>query len=200
MESYARISQAVLEARLNAMNMPVEWGGQGFSILQQVIALEQLGRVTNALWACVWRPAQVLEHCTPAQRARFLEPECRGERRYAYAITEPNAGSDVSRLETVARRVDGGWSISGEKWFVTDADIADYLIVVAEAEGHGQTASSSTATPPACARRAGPATCTRSCSSTRSTSSRTASCPTTRCSARPGRATSSPRTGSPTSA
>ena len=95
MESYARIRQAVLDARLNAMNMPAEWGGQGFSILQQVVALEQLGRVTNALWACVWRPAQVLEHCTPAQRARFLEPECRGERRYAYAITEPNAGSDV---------------------------------------------------------------------------------------------------------
>jgi len=139
MESYARIRGAVLEARLNAMNMPVEWGGQGFSILQQVIALEQLGRVTNALWACVWRPAQVLEHCTTAQRARFLEPECRGERRYAYAITEPNAGSDVAHLETVATRVDGGWSISGEKWFVTDADIADYLIVVAEAEGHGQT-------------------------------------------------------------
>ena len=95
MESYGRIREAVLEARLNAMNMPVEFGGQGFSILQQVVALEQLGRVTNALWACVWRPAQVLEHCTPAQRARFLEPECRGERRYAYAITEPNAGSDV---------------------------------------------------------------------------------------------------------
>ena len=86
----------MLDANLNAMNMPVEWGGQGFSILQQVVALEQLGRVTNALWACVWRPAQVLEHCTPAQRARFLEPECRGERRYAYAITEPNAGSDVA--------------------------------------------------------------------------------------------------------
>ena len=138
-ESYGRIRTAVLDANLNAMNMPVEWGGQGFSILQQVVALEQLGRVTNALWACVWRPAQVLEHCTPAQRKRFLEPECRGERRYAYAITEPNAGSDVSRLETAARRVEGGWSISGEKWFVTDADIADYLIVVAEADGFGQT-------------------------------------------------------------
>ena len=60
MESYGRIRQAVLDANLNAMNMPAEWGGQGFSILQQVIALEQLGRVTNALWACVWRPAQVL--------------------------------------------------------------------------------------------------------------------------------------------
>ena len=57
MESYGRIRQAVLDANLNAMNMPVEWGGQGFSILQQVVALEQFGRVTNALWACVWRPA-----------------------------------------------------------------------------------------------------------------------------------------------
>src|SRR3954451_25285787 len=78
LESYGRIRGAVLEARLNAMNMPTEWGGQGFSVLQQVVALEQLGRVTNALWACVWRPAQVLEHCTPAQPARLLPPPRRG--------------------------------------------------------------------------------------------------------------------------
>ena len=75
MESYGRIREAVLDARLNAMNIRTEWGGQGFSILQQVVALEQLGRVTNALWACVWRPAQVLEQCTPEQRARYLEPD-----------------------------------------------------------------------------------------------------------------------------
>ena len=139
LESHRKIHAAVLEHDLNAMNMPREWGGQGFGVLEQVVALEQLGRVTNALWAAVWRPAQVLEHCTDEQRERYLLPEIAGTRRYAYAITEEHAGSDPSKLQTIATRADGGYRLNGEKWFVTDADIADYLIVVAEVEGAGQT-------------------------------------------------------------
>ena len=136
----ARIHDAVIEARLHAVNMPVEWGGQGYSWLEQVICQEQLGRSTNALWDVVWRPANVLRHCDDAQRAAYLLPEIQGDRRYAYAVTEPGAGSDASTLETRAVRVPGGWRIDGEKWFVTAADVADYLIVVADAEGHGPTA------------------------------------------------------------
>jgi acyl-CoA dehydrogenase len=136
----ARIHDAVIEARLHAVNMPVEWGGQGYSWLAQVICQEQLGRSTNALWDVVWRPANVLRHCDDAQRAVYLLPEIQGDRRYAYAVTEPGAGSDASTLETRAVRVPGGWRIDGEKWFVTAADVADYLIVVADAEGYGPTA------------------------------------------------------------
>jgi acyl-CoA dehydrogenase len=139
-ETLARIGAGVLAARLNAVNMPREWGGQGYSWLEQVISQEQLGRSTNALWDVVWRPANVLRHCDEAQRERYLLPEILGERRYAYAVTEPGAGSDASRLQTRATRVPGGWRIDGEKWFVTAADVADYLIVVADAEGHGPTA------------------------------------------------------------
>jgi alkylation response protein AidB-like acyl-CoA dehydrogenase len=131
--------QAVLDDRLNAVNMPAEWGGQGFSCLEQVICQEQLGRSTNALWDVVWRPANVLRHCNDEQRERYLLPEIRGERRYAYAITEPGAGSDPSRLATTARRDGDAWVLDGEKWFVTVGDVADYLIVVADAEGHGPT-------------------------------------------------------------
>ena len=119
--------------------VPAEWGGQGLSCLEQVISQEQLGRSTNALWDVVWRPANVLEHCNDEQRERYLLPEIRGERRYAYAITEPGAGSDPSRLATTARRDGDAWVIDGEKWFVTVGDVADYLIVVADAEGHGPT-------------------------------------------------------------
>jgi acyl-CoA dehydrogenase len=136
----ARISQGVRDARLHAVNMPREWGGQGYSWLEQVISQEQLGRSTNALWDVVWRPANVLRHCDEAQRERYLLPEIQGTRRYAYAVTEPGAGSDASRLQTLATRIPGGWRIDGEKWFVTAADVADYLIVVADAEGHGPTA------------------------------------------------------------
>ena len=134
-----RRAQAVLDERLHAVNMPAEWGGQGYTCLEQVISQEQLGRSTNALWDVVWRPANVLRHCTDEQRERYLLPEIQGERRYAYAITEPGAGSDPSRLATTPRRDGERWVIDGEKWFVTVGDIADYLIVVADAEGHGPT-------------------------------------------------------------
>jgi acyl-CoA dehydrogenase len=139
-EVLARISEGVIAARLHAVNMPRAWGGQGYTWLEQVICQEQLGRSTNALWDVVWRPANVLRHCNDEQRERYLLPEIQGRRRYAYAVTEPGAGSDASRLQTHARRTRGGWRIDGEKWFVTAADVADYLIVVADAEGHGPTA------------------------------------------------------------
>ena len=84
--------------------MPREWGGQGYTWLEQVISQEQLGRSTNALWDVVWRPANVLRHCDDAQRERYLLPEIQGTRRYAYAVTEPGAGSDASRLQTRATR------------------------------------------------------------------------------------------------
>jgi acyl-CoA dehydrogenase len=139
-ETLAAISRGVLDAGINAVNMPREWGGQGYTWLEQVLSQEQLGRSTNALWDVVWRPANVLRHCNDEQRDRYLLPEILGRRRYAYAVTEPSAGSDASRLQTRAVRVPGGWRIDGEKWFVTAADVADYLIVVADAEGHGPTA------------------------------------------------------------
>ncbi len=130
---------AVLAERLNAVNMPAEWGGQGMSIFEQVLSQEQLGRSTNALWDVVWRPANVLRYCTDEQRERWLVPEIEGRRRSCYAITEADAGSDPSTLQTTAVRDGDGFVLSGEKWYVTVGDVADYQIVVAEVPGEGPT-------------------------------------------------------------
>src|SRR5687767_7292779 len=54
-EALAEISARVRELRLHAINMPAEWGGQGLSVLDQVLVQEELGRLTNALWDTVWR-------------------------------------------------------------------------------------------------------------------------------------------------
>ena len=129
--------QAIIDRDLNAVNMPLEWGGQGLSLFEQVLSQEQLGRSTNALWDIVWRPANVLKYCTPGQRERFLEPEIAGRRRSAYAITEANAGSDPSVLATIAKRDGADFIVNGEKWYVTVGDVADSLIVVAEVPGEG---------------------------------------------------------------
>jgi len=130
-DTHAQIAELVREQALNAINMPTEWGGQGLGVLDQVLVQEVLGQLTNALWDTVWRPANALRACTPAQREEYLLPAIRGERRDCFAVTEEGAGSDPSLITTTAERVDGGFRIDGEKWFVTVGDVADFLIVLA---------------------------------------------------------------------
>jgi acyl-CoA dehydrogenase len=127
------LTQAAMDHGVYAINMPKEWGGAGLSLLEQVIVEEEFGKATNCLWDIPWRPANVLAYGSPAQREKFLLPIIRGERFDAFAVTEPGAGSDPSMGVTTATRTDGGWLINGEKWFVTCGDVADFLIVQADA-------------------------------------------------------------------
>ncbi|MFE1881109.1 acyl-CoA dehydrogenase family protein [Streptomyces diastatochromogenes] len=131
--AHAKIRDAVLDAGLQAVNMPAEWGGAGLTIAEQVTVQEELGRLTGALWDMVWRPANALRFCTPEQRERFLVPVIKGERRDCYAVTEPGAGSDPQNLASTATKNDHGWVLNGEKWFVTVGDHADFMIVLAAA-------------------------------------------------------------------
>ncbi|MGH2615173.1 MAG: acyl-CoA dehydrogenase family protein [Thermomicrobiales bacterium] len=119
---------------LFAPNLPVNLGGAGLSLREQIVVEEELGGLTNWLWSALWRPPNVLVQATPAQRERYVVPYARGAFRGCYAITEPGAGSDVSDLQTVARRDGDGWRISGEKWFVTGGDVARFVLVVATTE------------------------------------------------------------------
>jgi acyl-CoA dehydrogenase len=130
-EVHRAVSERVRHHGLNAINMPADWGGQGLSVVDQVIVQEQLGRLTNALWDMVWRPANALRACDDAQRERYLIPGIRGERRDCVAVTERDAGSDPTAIASTAERVEGGFRLNGEKWFVTVGDAADYMIVLA---------------------------------------------------------------------
>lgn len=132
--SHAKIKAAVLDHGLHAINTPTEYGGAGLSVLEQVVVQDELGKLTNALWDAVWRPANPLSHASPEQRERYLLPSARGDRRDAVAITEAGAGSDFSAAETSATRDGQDYLINGEKWFVTVGDVADYLIVLANVE------------------------------------------------------------------
>ncbi len=133
-DAHQAIREAVLAAGLQAINVPVQWGGAGLTMLEQVVVQDSLGSLTNALWDTVWRPANPLLACTPPQREKYLIPAARGERRDAVAITEETAGSDPSAVGTSAVRDGDGYRITGNKWFVTVGDVADFLIVLAAAE------------------------------------------------------------------
>jgi alkylation response protein AidB-like acyl-CoA dehydrogenase len=61
----------------------------------------------------------------------YLSPALRGEKIGAFAITEPNAGSDAASLRTKAVKVEGGWQLNGTKIFTTNGTVADFITVVA---------------------------------------------------------------------
>ncbi|WP_420126565.1 acyl-CoA dehydrogenase family protein [Longimicrobium sp.] len=64
-----------------------------------------------------------------ALKQRYLPPVARGERIAAFALSEPDAGSDVAAMQTTARRVDGGYVIDGTKTWISNAGIADHYVV-----------------------------------------------------------------------
>jgi acyl-CoA dehydrogenase len=127
---------SVKELGLGAMNLPAELGGAGFTMLQQVLVSEQIGRVTNALgWVvhtpAAWAPSVM----TPEQIDRWLKPAIRGERHECYAITEAGAGSDVDAIEATARRDGDGYVLNGEKMHVTSYNAADHIFFQAKLAG-----------------------------------------------------------------
>jgi acyl-CoA dehydrogenase len=110
--------------------------------LQQVLVQEQCGRATNGLaWAMHTAPQWWADVATDYQRGRWLLPAVRDEKHEAYAITEEFAGSDVSGLQSTARRDGDEYGIDGVKWHVTSYNLADYLFVQARLVGgeyHGE--------------------------------------------------------------
>lgn len=129
----ARHKYRAIELGFSAMDVPAAHGGRDLRVIEQVAVWEQLGRVTNALCWCFSEPHRwMFEACTPEQLARFVLPLIRGERKECYAITESGPGSDADSIQTAARRTADGYRISGEKWYVTSANHADYFILQAK--------------------------------------------------------------------
>lgn len=134
----AEIRRLARELRLVGGNHAVEHGGQGWSMLEQAIVHEELGRVTNGIWWAMGGAYNVLAQGTPAQIAAYLVPTLAGDRADAYAVTERDAGSDASGITARAEPVPGGYRLTGEKWFVTNGDHADFLIVMANVVDGGR--------------------------------------------------------------
>lgn len=129
-----RHKQMAIELGFSSMDVAPEYGGLGLRTIDQVAVWEQLGRVTNALCWCFSEPHQwMFEACNEEQIQRYVLPLMRGERKECYAITEAESGSEVV-IDTTARRSDGGYLVSGEKWFVTSANLADYYFLQARLE------------------------------------------------------------------
>ena len=115
---------------------PEELGGSGATCLAEVILREEMGYVCSGLASAL----SVSSHLgtypihafgTDEQKKSYLVPVLKGEKISAFGLTEPNAGSDVRGIQTKAVKANGGWVLNGTKTFITNAPIADYMIIVA---------------------------------------------------------------------
>lgn len=131
-EKLAQLKQEALALGLYAMNMPHEVGGGGLSTLEMCLVEEQLGQTSDALIRRIFGQVYpMLMAATPAQREQYVIPTVKGDKICAMAITEADAGSDAAAIKTVARLDGDDWVIDGTKHFISDGDIADYIIVMA---------------------------------------------------------------------
>src|SRR4029453_10539944 len=85
-ETRRGICEASTEARLVAGSLPTDVGGQGWSVLEQVIVHEQLGQSAGGLWSFIPGAYNALMHADADQRRRYLDPSLRGERFGSYAV------------------------------------------------------------------------------------------------------------------
>ncbi|MDB5850261.1 MAG: acyl-CoA dehydrogenase [Rhodoferax sp.] len=131
-EKLAAVRAKAQALGLFAMNMPEEVGGGGLSNIDMCHVEEELGKTSDALIRRVFGQVYpMLMACNPAQRDKYLLPTVKGDLVCAMAITEPGAGSDAASISTTAQLEGDRWVLNGSKHFISDGDIADYVIVMA---------------------------------------------------------------------
>jgi len=119
---------------------PAEYGGAGADYRFRAVVADELARVhaTPLANAFALQEDTVIPYLASLgsadQRSRWLPGMCSGEILGAIAMTEPGAGSDLRAIETRARRIDGGWSLTGSKVFITSGIQADVVITVARTD------------------------------------------------------------------
>lgn len=128
--------KAMSELGLTGVGIPSEYGGSDGGELSVAVAIEEIA------WACA-ATADILDThlclCTKPiytfgneeQRKKFLPPLVKGEKVGAFAITEPEAGSDIASIKTTAVRDGDSYILNGTKIFMTNGNVADTAIVFA---------------------------------------------------------------------
>lgn len=122
-----------------SMRIPQEYGGQGYGLVEDCIVVEEMCRADPGLGAAVslgnlMIPDILLKHGTDEQKKKCIPPLAKGDATSAAAFTEPEHGSDLSRMDTTAVKSGNEWIINGGKEFITNAPIADFLVLLCQTD------------------------------------------------------------------
>lgn len=131
------IPQSLL-AKLSEMGffgitIPQEYGGLGLGCLEYCLVTEELSRAWMSVSSII-RPMLGYQAMTEAQKRTYLPKMATGEMLFAFSMSEPGTGSDISGLSTRAERDGDDWLITGNKYWCTNADGSDAILVLARTE------------------------------------------------------------------
>jgi acyl-CoA dehydrogenase len=124
-----QIQKRSMEQGLFAANMPKEVGGGGLDYISVALMDRELGKATWGMIGWIGRPSEILNACRDDQREAYLFPVIKGQRKEAFALTEPNAGSDAMGIQTRAVRQGDNYVINGSKHFISCAARPDFVIL-----------------------------------------------------------------------
>ena len=126
--------RALTEAGFLSVLIPEEYGGSGLGLKAAVAILEEVHRSGCNGGAChaqMYTMGTVLRHGTPAQKEAYLPKIATGELRLqAFGVTEPDAGTDTTRISTFARRVGDKYVVSGRKIWISRAEHSDLMVLL----------------------------------------------------------------------
>ncbi len=120
--------------------VPEKYGGAGMDYVSFMLLVEELSRGSSSVRTTVSVQTSLSEtslmwFASEEQKQRWLVPLAKGDRLGAWALTEPEAGSDAGNLQTTARLERGQWILNGQKRFISNGSIADLIQVYAREPG-----------------------------------------------------------------
>jgi glutaryl-CoA dehydrogenase len=142
---HERFDRAIMtemgEMGLLGPTIPEEFGGVGASYVAYGLVAREVERVDSGYRSAMSVQSSLVMHPifaygTDEQRTKYLPKLASGEIVGCFGLTEPDAGSDPAGMKTRARKVDGGFSLSGSKTWITNSPIADVFVVWAKSDGH----------------------------------------------------------------
>jgi glutaryl-CoA dehydrogenase len=130
------------ELGLLGPTIPEEYGGAGLGYVAYGLVAREVERVDSGYRSAMSVQSSLVMHPIhaygdEAQRKKYLPRLAKGEIIGCFGLTEPDAGSDPSGMRTRAVKIDGGYRLSGSKMWITNAPIADIMVVWAKSSAHG---------------------------------------------------------------
>ena len=126
-----------------SMRIPEQYGGQGLGVLEDCIVVEEMCRVDPGMGVAIslgnlMIPDVLLKHGNEEQKCKYIPPLAKGDKIAAAAFTEPEHGSDITRMDSTATKCSSEWVINGAKEFITNATIADTFILLCQTDPNCQ--------------------------------------------------------------
>ena len=141
-ESFDReIMREMGELGLLGATIPPEYGGAGLNYVSYGLVARAVERVDSGYRSAMSVQSSLVMHPinaygTEEQKRKYLPGLATGELVGCFGLTEPDAGSDPGSMRTQAKKVDGGYSLSGSKMWITNSPIADVFVVWAKSDAH----------------------------------------------------------------